>query len=117
MIGPLQVELLSMHPQTEVVVYHNILGKKLLEFLRNDTGREFLVSAVSLGGETNTRVRLSATSFLYGEDPEEVPRVLKLVSRATGLSTIRRALHIHSYEPGGHYAAHTDSVRLWSQRI
>ena len=100
-----------MHPQTEVVLYHNIIGPKYLAFLRNDTERHFNVSAYSSEEGTLSYIRLSATSYLSRNKGLGVTeRLLKLVSRATGLSTLGRELFLHSYPPGGHFALHADSV-------
>ena len=112
-IGPLQLELLTMHPKTEVVIYHNLLGPTDLAFLRNDSGREFKISTSLAWFETNSKVRLSATATLSVQNSRQVQHILKLANRATGLSTLRRPLQIHSYQPGGHYSVHTDSVSVF----
>ena len=109
-IRPLQVELMTLHPKMEVVVYHGILSQRLIGYLRNDQGRNYNVASSLPGGATDTNC-LSAYFMAYGNESEDALRMLKLVSMTTGLNALRRPIFIQSFKPGSHYSAHTDSVR------
>ena len=109
-IRPLPAELMTMHPKMEVVVYHGILSQRLMTYLRNDTGRDYTVTASRPGGDTESKQCLSTNFVAYKNESEHALRTLQLVSMTTGLNTLRRPIFLQSYRAGGHYAAHTDSV-------
>ena len=109
-IGPAKMEILSMHPKAEVLLYHNVLGEKLAAYLRNDTDRDFIVSTTTGGGGTDSRFRISATSFAQRNASQEVRRIFNLMQRITGLNPGKQPLNLNSYTPGGHFGAHPDSV-------
>ena len=104
-VGPLQVELLSLHPKTEVVVVHDVLGQRLLGFLRNDTGRHFVL----------TQQSLRSFADLNKSSPQEDLRrsTLQLASRISGLKhTNEIEIMVNEQAPGGYHYLHLDSVRL-----
>ena len=109
-VGPLQVELLSMHPKTEVVMVHNVLGERLLGFLRNDTGRHF---------EFNLPTPQSTTDFNETSPQGDLRRlILQLASRISGLKTTKEiAIMVNAHPPGGYHHLHKDSVRDLGFRI
>lgn len=100
-----------MFPKSEVVEYHEVLGEKLIAYLRNDSGRNFTLSTSTGIGATDTRVRISASFQMYKTDSEESRRILDLVTLTTGLKTGLEPLQLNSYGTGGHFASHKDSVR------
>ena len=101
-----------MHPKPEVVQFHDVLGEKLTAYLRNDTSRYFMLSASTGDGATDTSIRFSATHFIHkNASSKESKWISDLVTRVTGLNTGTGPLSINSYGPGGHFAAHGDSVR------
>ena len=108
-IRPIKMEIHSMHPKSEVIEYHDVLGAQLIKYLRNDTRREFIVATTDGYGVTDPRVRMSAAYFLYKY--EEFERLSHLVSVVTGLKTGGASLNINSYTTGGHFAPHKDAVR------
>lgn len=110
-IAPIKAELLSMHPKTEVVQYHDVLPPKLAAFLTNDTGREYVVSQSALQDPND---RMSATFWIELDSSKEAEYFAKIVSKITGLNVIYRRgttdLQIASYTPGSHYSIHPDTV-------
>ena len=107
-VGPLQVELLSMHPKAEVVMIHDVVGQGRLAFLRNDTGRAYVVCE---SGATDPKECLYSYSWVYGNTSEKALRTLQLMSRISGLKTTSHPLAILAQAPGGYHRVHTDSVR------
>ena len=103
-VGPLKVELLSMHPKPEVVLYHDVSSPQVLAFLRNDSG----ISYSSCGSNPNACLYVS--SMVYKNESEHVR---KLASRILGLNTARRGLSMHVHMPGGHHGLHADAVRTY----
>ena len=104
-VGPLQVELLSMHPKTEVVMVHNVLGHRLLAFLRNDTGRNFYTPLHSI----------HSSALVKENSPEDDLRrsTLQLASRISGSKTTEvNTILEKDHVPGGYHLPHMDSVRL-----
>ena len=108
-VGPLQVELLSKHPQTEVVMIDNAVGKRLLAFLRNDTGRHFRFNLPSI----HSMAEVNANS------PDNDLRLwtLQLASRMTGLKTTEEIeILVNDHAAGGYHKVHGDSVRLHANK-
>ena len=100
-----------MQPKPEVVQYHNVLGKKLTAYLRNDSSRYFMLSATTGDGATDTSIRFSVNHLIHkNSSDEESQRISDLVTRLTGLNPGTGPLSVNSYGPGGHFAAHGDSV-------
>ena len=106
-IGPLQVELLSMHPNAEVVMIHKALTQRLLAFLRNDTGRLYSVCRFM-----EPKVCLHYTWWTHKDASENDLRLHQLAGRISGLKPTERPILIVTHPPGGYHAVHTDSVRL-----
>ena len=110
-VGPLQVELLSRHPKSEVVMYHNVLSQRLSDFLKNDTGRRYVGCWTA---NQDPKLCLYSKANIYENSSEEALRTIQLTSRITGLKTTKRGIRSHVYAPGGHIAKHTDTVSLLS---
>ena len=103
-----------MHPKPEVVQYHDVLDEKLTAYLRNESSRYFMLSASTGDGATDTSIRFSATHFLHKKSSdEESKRISDLVTHLTGLSPGTGHLSVNSCGPGGHFAAHGDSVSTY----
>ena len=101
---PLQVELLSRHPKTEVVMVHNVVGQRVLGFLRNDTSRKII-----------PMLPLTSVARLKKNSPEDYLRMftLQLASRISGLRTDKEnEILVNFHASGGFHKLHTDSVRL-----
>ena len=107
LFGPLQVELLSTHPKTEVVMVHNVLGQQLLAYLGNDTGRNFFYCAWN-----DPKQCLYSQIWIEGDATETAVRTLRLASRITGLKTNQNRILVNAHVPGGHHDVHLDSVRM-----
>ena len=100
-----------MYPKAEVVLYHDVLGERLLSYLLNNTNRDYLVSATTSGADPD--VRLSAVSWVHLNRSPTTVRILKMVNSLTGLNAVNplaTAIQLASYPPGGHYTAHADAV-------
>ena len=106
-VGPLQVELLSSHPKSEVVMYHNVLSQRLSDFLKNDTGRRYVGCWID---NQDPSVCLYAKANIYENSSADALRTLQLTSRITGLKTAKRAIRSHVFAPGGHISVHSDTV-------
>ena len=102
-VGPLQAELLSMHPKPEVVMIHNALGHRLLAFLRSDAGRNYYPS-----------LSIHANAYLTENSPDDGLRrqMLQLTSRISGLKTNGNPILVKDHAAGGFHKLHMDSVRL-----
>ena len=111
-IGPIKLELLSMRPKMEVLIFHDVLGQTGLSFLLNSTNLEFYTS--STFGGSNPIVRLSSVAWVLLDRSPEGRRILKMISSMTGLIVERvdghAAIQIASYTPGCHYSSHPDTV-------
>ena len=107
-IGPLKVELLSMHPKTEVVVIHHVVIQRLLTFLSNDSSDRTYTTCPNAG--MTARECLFATTYVARNVSEDAMLTLELASRISGLKSTERAIMLNAYAPGGHNAVHTDSV-------
>ena len=110
-VGPLQVELLSAHPKTEVVLVHKVLSQRLLAFLRNDTGRDYTVC-----GFMDPKHCLYSTLWIQPNESDNAFRTLQLASRISGLQTTQNPILLAAQAPGGHHGVHTDSVSLQCAR-
>ena len=104
-VGPLKLELLSMHPKAEVVIVHKVLGEGLLEFLRNDTGRNY-----SVCGSEDSKMCLYATTKLPENSSQGALRTLQIASRISGLKLTGRPVMVTVSAAGGHHPAHVDAV-------
>ena len=92
-----------MHPKPEVVMFRNVLGKRLSEFLRNDTGRNLSVD-----------IPLRSVTWLKENSPEDDLHrwILQLARRISGMRAAENAILVNAHVPGGHHHVHTDSVKL-----
>ena len=110
-IGPIKIELMSMHPHAEVLLFHDVLGEKLKAHLRNDTNRGFIVSTDTDSDANDAKVRIAATSSIPATTSAEMRKIFHIMERITGLNPWKQPFKLNSYTPGGHFAAHSDSVR------
>ena len=82
---------------------HNVLGQRLSEFLKNDTGRNF------------NFMSLHSYTLVNQSSPQDDLRrlTLQLASRISGLKTTEDiAIFLNAHPPGGYHHLHNDSVRF-----
>ena len=103
-----------MYPKPEVALYHDLLGEKMLANVRNDSNRDYKVSTNTGWGTVNPSARISATSHIFRDSSAEATHLFQFVNMITGLDSTGNPLRLNSYTTGGHFRAHSDSVRICS---
>ena len=103
-----------MYPKPEIVQFHDILNKRQIQYLRNDSNKErdFLLSMTK--DELNPVERLGATLWHFTNSSQESLKIMKTVEKATGLIATEKqrdtAIQIATYAPGSHFSVHPDTV-------
>ena len=92
-----------------------MLGPKLIAHLRdNDDLRQYKESTATAWATVDPSVRMSSTSHIFPKSSPEADKLFRLVNIMTRLDSSGNPLRLYSYTPGGHFSAHSDSVRFLS---
>ena len=84
----------------------------LAHFRNNDSVRDYKVSTATAWASVDPSIRISATSHIFRDSSPEATHLFQFVNLITGLDSTDNPLRLYSYTPGGHFLAHSDSVRI-----
>jgi len=115
-LSPPKVEI--AHQQPDILVYHDIIGKRELDDIKK-TAKPMLARSQVMGSRAGSSeistTRTSKTGWLMDEDHKTVARLSRRINMVTGLQVDTdkedaELLQVANYMNGGHYNPHTDYV-------
>ena len=117
-IGPVKVEILSLHPL--IVQYYDIIGDKMIELIKQavepSLNRSTVVDESRVGENKISEYRTATSTWITDHARQPFTVIPKTISAITGMNSLgtlgAARLQVAAYAFGGHYDVHVDAVSL-----